>query len=205
MGTINYMTSDYITLGVKPYSAWDFLEDAGTLAEIKDAIMEDGLHDSLEEITDDEVDDYIYWLIGTYYEDDRINVEAILDKYCWRYFSIKIEPGYYEGFSLDITYDYDGDCFDDYEEKRQAQREVTQVKECLIDLAGVGLKACSPGWCTSYRDYAGTINKINEAVKQMRLDVKNTHTYRTWEQDYNRQAKEDAGWLEHDKYLLRDF
>lgn len=201
MGAINYRTSDYITLAAR-HDYMDFTDD-NTLAEIKDAIMEDGLHESLEDVTEEEIDDYIYWLIGSYYEDDYENAKYILGRYNFNWFTVKIESGYYEGFSIDIEYEEDGGCFCDYEEKQEAQKEVTQVKECLLELAGIGLKACYPFWCTRYEDYKGTLAAINEAVKEMRADVKNTHTNRTWYLEYCKQKNE--GWIENDKYLLRDF
>lgn len=42
------------------------------------------------------------------------------------------------------------------------------------------LVKCSPGWCTSYADYNGTIAAIGEAVKAMRDKVKATPTWRQY-------------------------
>ena len=181
MGTINYRTSDYITLGVKPMDVDDFKAD-------KPEIIQEMLDNGYYNITDEEYWDYVRDIIWEYYEDDYINAASILDKYTFNWFTVKIESGYYEGFSIDIEYEEDGGCFSDYEEKQEAQKEVTRVKECLLELAGIGLKACYPFWCTRYEDYKGTLAAINEAVKEMRADVKNTHTNRTWCLEYCKEA-----------------
>lgn len=48
--------------------------------------------------------------------------------------------------------------------------------------AGLGLVQCSPGWCTGYNDYNGTIKAIKAAIKEMRDELR---TIPTWAQ-YNR-------------------
>ena len=148
MGTVNYKTSDYITLGIKPYS-----------------------YDMDEE--DREVN----------YECDMLNVENCLAKYSFYYYHITIEPGYYEGFSLNIENNFPI-AFDWYEEKLDAQKELTQLKKCLIECTGYGLEKCNPGWCTSYAGYYDTIKAIRATIKEMREEVKNTPT---WKQ-YNKEA-----------------
>ena len=196
MGTINYRTSDYITLAVKPMDVDDFKDD-------KPEIIQNMLENGYYNITEQEYWDYVRDIIWEYYEDDAINAKCILDRYNFNWFTVKIEYGYYEGFSIDIQYDENGGCFTDYTEKMEAQKEVTRIKECLLELAGMGLKACYPHWIMHYEDYAGTLEAVNEAVKEMRADVKKTHTDRTWYLEYCKQKNE--GWIENDKYLLRDF
>lgn len=74
-------------------------------------------------------------------------------------------------------------AFDNWEDRKAAQREITQIKKCLIELAGVGLVACFPGWCTGYLDYKGTMQRINEAIKEMREEVKATPPWRQYERE----------------------
>ena len=92
------------------------------------------------------------------------------------YFTITLEPGYYDGYSLNIDFDYL--YFDDWEEKADAQREITQIKtvllKCVNDFECV---AVYPGWCTGYEDYKNTLLKLNAAIKEMRKTVKQTPTY----------------------------
>jgi hypothetical protein len=165
MGAINYKTSDYITLGVKPYDYFKFENDAEFMEEIKNQIAEYGGN-----ITDI-INDYIRCL----YEDDFLNMECELNKHHFWYFHISFNQGYYEGFTLDIEYNFP--CFlDDYRDKTAAQKEITEIKNFLIACTGLGLVECFPGWCTGYSDYKQTIAAINQAVKRMRQDVRNTPT-----------------------------
>ena len=122
MGAINYLTSDYITMGIKPY----------------------------------DVDDL-------FYSDDMDNIKYELNSHTFHYYHITIKPGYYEGFMLDIENNYPI-AYDNYTDRKEANKEITEIKQFLIDCAGLGLVACSPGWCTGYSDYKGTIRAIKDAV-----------------------------------------
>ena len=143
MGTINYYTSDYITLGVNCNNI--------------------------------ESDDDYYFL-----QDDYEQIENILYNEHFKHIIVTLEPGYYEGFSININFDYL--YFDDCDEKREAQREITRVKaflsRCINDF---NLCACSPGWCTAYYDYKESLKQLNAAIKEMRATVKNTPTAKNFD------------------------
>ena len=98
------------------------------------------------------------------------------------FFNVTIEPGYYEGYFINIEFNFPV-CFDDYIDKRNAQKEITQIKafliECVNDFECV---AVYPGWCTGYADYNKTLKEITAAVREMREMVKQTPTYN----QYNR-------------------
>lgn len=158
MGTINYNTSDYITLGLKPYSNYDLENDTELIKELEEY--------------GESVEDYMQRC----YEDDYSNIEYELKKYNFYYFHVEIEPGYYEGFALDIENNFSV-AFDNYIDKREAQKEVTLLKQLLIDCAGLGLVQCFPGWCTGYSDYKTTIKAINAAIKEIREEIRNTPTW----------------------------
>lgn len=83
MGAINYFTSDYITMGLRPYDRSDFMEEA------REQMQEYG--GTLESV----IDDYI----SRCYEDDFANIETELNKHNFQYYHITIKPGYYEGFT----------------------------------------------------------------------------------------------------------
>ena len=170
MGTINYRTSDYITLGIKPYSFIEFEKDEDFMREMQAQADEFG----------GTVEEELYEYIAQCYEDDVMNIESILDKYSFYYFHVTIEPGYYEGFTIDIENNF-AVAYDTWEDKREAQKEITQLKKMLIECAGLGLVSCYPGWCSGYDDYKGTIEAINKAVKAMREEVKQTPTWRQYE------------------------
>lgn len=165
MGTINYRTSNYITMGIKPVDGWDLLHEPGLKEEIEAEVEEYG--GSLEEAAQS--------LADYYNEANYCNAEEIYEKYDFNYFEITMNYGYYDGFYFDISPASYANL-ETYKDKRQAQKEITQIKQMLKELAGVGVVACYPGWSTGYEDYAGTIQKINEAIKEMRADVKATPT-----------------------------
>ena len=144
MGTINYRTSEYITMGCKPYCCYECDND-------------DASH-----------------ICSICQETDYDVAKSVLDGYNFMYFNLDIEAGYYEGFSIMIEYEYKGDVFVDIDEKRRAKLEVDDIEECLTHLANNGLVACYPSWGTKYEDYNGTIAAISEAVTTMREDVRTT-------------------------------
>ena len=171
MGTINYFTSDYITLGLRPYDRYDLENDHDFMEELQREVDEYG--GTLESALD------IY--INDSYECDYDNIKTELEKHCFHYYHITIKPGYYEGFTLDIENNFSV-ALDSWEDRRDANKEITEIKQFLIDCAGLGLVECSPGWCTGYSDYNGTIQAIKTAIKEMRSELK---TVPTWTQ-YNR-------------------
>lgn len=166
MGAVNYFTSDYITMGIELYSAYDLENDQDFMQVVHEQIKEYG----------GTAEDCISDMIESYYEDDEANVSAILKAYSFEYFHVTIKPGYYEGFTLDIENNYSV-AFDGWEDKRAAQREITSLKKCLIECAGVGMVQCSPGWCTGYNDYKGACKAIDAAIKVMRDEVNSTPTW----------------------------
>lgn len=172
MGTINYATSDYITLGIEPYSTYDLEQDPEFMQKLREEVEEYG----------GTIENALYDYINYCYDCDYLNITHELKKHNFYYFHIKIKPGYYEGFTLDIENNY-AVAFDYYEQRQEAQKEITEIKQFLIDCAGFGLVACYTGWCMGYEDYAGTITAIKEAVKEMREEVKATPTWRQYQRE----------------------
>ena len=141
MGTINYKTSDYITIG---YNCNNI-----------------------------DYDDFYNDIISDYYD----QVCYTLKKYHFYYFHVNIEPGYYEGFSINIECNYSY-CFDSYEDKKEAQKEITQIKQFLLEcINDYECTAVDPGWCTGYADYKTALKELSDAVREMRAAVKNTPTW----------------------------
>lgn len=159
MGTINYKTSKYITVGYN----LERLEKILNLFE-KEGLLEDN-HER------ERVRDYHLYKA---HED----ATYILNNYDFNFLEVSFAPGYYEGFSIDINFDYL--YFTNYEEKNDALKEATQLKKFLLEALGLGLVACSPGWCTTYYDYDTSKKLINEAIKQLKEDIKNTPTSKTY-------------------------
>ena len=142
MGTINYKTSDFITIG---YNCNNIDYD--------------------EEFYNDIIQDYFY------------NLSGILRNEFFYYFHVTLEPGYYEGFSINIENNF-GICYDDYLDKQQAQKEITRIKAFLTQCINE-YECCvvHPGWCTGYEDYSNSLIKLNKAIEEMRQTVKSTPTY----------------------------
>ena len=169
MGTVNYKTSDYITLGVKPYDEEEIRRNPEFMEEIKEQVKEYGGTES----------EAIQEVIRAYYENDYDNISSLLDRHNFYYFHISVEYGYYEGFTLNIENNFPV-TFDSWEEKREAQKEITEIKKFLTDCASSGLVAVFPGWVTGYKDYRGTLREIENAIAEMRQEVRNTPTWKMY-------------------------
>ena len=172
MGTINYRTSDYITLGIVPLNAYDLEQDAGFMDEISECA----------EAWQMDIDDAIYCYIRDTAEEDQANIQTELDKHRFYYFNIRIEPGYYEGFSLDIESNFPV-AFDNWQDKREAQKEITEIRKFLRACVDLGLCEVWPGWRTSYKDRETTLHSIDKAVKEMREDARTTPTWAQYERE----------------------
>lgn len=168
MGTINYGTSNYITMGLKPYNSDDFLNDADFMEYCKT----EGLN------AEEEAQEYCVM----YTDDDAENVENTLEKYSFYYFHVAIKNGYYEGFYIDIENNFPV-FFDDYMERKEAIKEVREIQNFLTDLANIGIVSVYPGWCTKYADRLQTLKDIREATKEMRQEIRNTPTWRQYNKE----------------------
>lgn len=162
MSTINYASSDYITMGARIMSTEDLLNDPDYVSEFGTDL--------------DTTRNYI----NDCYENDFENIKCELEKHNFYYYHIVLKYGYYEGFYLDIENNF-GVAYDSYEDKRYAQKEITEIKHFLYDCAGLGLAAVHPGWGTTEFDYSETIKHINNAIKEMRNEVKMTPTWAQYE------------------------
>lgn len=165
MGTINFKTSEFITLGLKPFDVDGYLKDL----DFRSWCEESGL----------DPEDEVYNQIEEDYKADYENCKSILEKYDFRFFNLSLEWGYYESFYLNIEFDVW--VFEDYDERREAQKEATQVKKCLLELIDSGLCVCYPGWCTSYLSREESKKEIEEAIKDMRCVIDETKVDNTEE------------------------
>lgn len=172
MGAVNYKTSDYITLAINPAGYYELENDPDFMEYAREEMERSGA--KLESIMEAELESIA--------EADAENAEAIMSKYSFYYYHVKLEPGYYEGLSIDIENNF-GLCYDSYQDKQEAQKEITEIKNMLLELAAVGFVACGPGWCTSYSNYNETLQKIREAVREMREEVRSTPTWRQYERE----------------------
>ena len=108
--------------------------------------------------------------------------KKILEKYDFNILKVEILEGYYNGFSIDIDFDFI--YFDDTIEKNNALKEATQLKKLLFELCELGLVACFPGWCTGFLNYEDTKKEIKKAIKELKSDIKTTKTYLKYKKQY---------------------
>jgi len=170
MGTINYKTSDYITMGARIQNYSDFENDSYFLEEMKEEIDRCGL------------ENVIYSEIEENYNCDRLNVETYLNQHNFYFYHVTIEPGYYEGFSINIENNFPI-AYNDREEKRQAQKEITELKQFLLDCAGAGIAVVYPGWCTTELSYNDSVKAIKAAIKEIREESKAIPTWLWYERE----------------------
>ena len=159
MSAINYRTSKFLTLGLEPYSDYNFTD-----AEIEEIEECQGFEQYLIDC-----EDYA-----------RENIKALFEKYedYFYQYKLSIESGYYEGFYINIEDEYI--YYDDCIEKRATQKEITKIKQFLIECVENGLVACFPGWCTKYLSYEDTLKEISKAIKEMRQAAKAKPTYKNY-------------------------
>ena len=171
MGTINYKTSELLTLAtnIKTYPNDEEIKDEIENARIDGyTLTEEEARDRLIDFNNDYINDLYNWC------NDEIK------KYNFNCYKISCEPGYYDGFSIYIKFKYF--YFDNYQEKQEAQKELTNIKKIMLKAVNdYFLRACEPGWCTAWYDEKETIKKINESIKQERARLKSLHTDRTFE------------------------
>lgn len=110
-------------------------------------------------------------------EFDYNRIKSALEKYNFRYFTVTIEPGYYEGFYINIDFDY---LWVDYYEKPEILKELTQLKIFLLGCAYNGLVEYYPGWCMGYSDPIDTKKAIVQRIKELKETFKKYPTYRTY-------------------------
>lgn len=197
MGTINYGTSDYITIGLEPYDFDSYTTHNGeefycpccgeyVTVEYDTARCDNcgwsAFDSDLDELMGEGKTDYQARQDDM--EADRENVERIRAKYDFFHYRVEVKPGYYEGFYIDIEEMF-GCEFDNSEAKRETQKEITQIKLFLLECVEAGCVQCFPGWCTGYASRERTLEGIKEAVKAMREEVRKTPTWYTCERNGN--------------------
>ena len=124
-----------------------------------------------------------------YCEDIYGMIKKELNKYNFYYYNITLKNGYYEGFYINIENNFPI-CYDDHNDKKEAQKELTTIKAFLHFCVDNGLNVCFPSWCTSYLNYKESNTAIDEAIKEEREKVKDIPTWLYYEQ--NRSCRKSA-------------
>ena len=146
MGTVNFRTSNYITIGLEPYDSDDFINDCGMVD---------------------------YDRINDEYQYDRDNIDDVLEDYDFDFFDVYTDGGYYESFCLLIEHKW-GDCFDWKEDREEAEKEVDRLEKCLRECIDNGLCVVHPGWCTSYLGLNESYRELGIAMEDLRKTIRET-------------------------------
>lgn len=167
MGAINYGTGKYINLG------YDLSENNCLYNEV----MKHNINDEEYQQAKDE----LYYNIC--YEYDKIT--ELIESYNFELLDIQVLSGYYEGFYLDISFEY---CyFNDYQEKQATLKEVTKLKKLMFEIIkNYNIVNCQNGWGTVYNTYEETKEKIKEAIKEIKQDIKQTPTSKKYWKEWKK-------------------
>lgn len=161
MGTINYLTSDIITLVCDGHFAdIDF---------IKDVLTDYGEEYPREDVEQYQIDEYIDECIRDSYN----LIEARLyDVDTFVFFKIKVDFGYYEGVQIVIE-DLTKYGFEDSQERRDALKEANRLKNLLhIITREYSFYSCCPSWCSAYYDKNQTHARIDTAIKELKNRIR---------------------------------
>lgn len=154
MGAINYKSNNIITLGYNiPKKEEEAEKEAENEKEINDVYFD------IEEV-------------------DFEDLKEIYNNYSFNILDVKIKSGYYEGFYIDINFDYI--YFENVEEKQEALKEATKLKKFLLESLNFGMVVCRPNWCTSYSTIEESKKEIKEAIKNLKEEIKNTLTEKNY-------------------------
>jgi hypothetical protein len=144
MGTINYGTNKYITMGIN-LNDFDELNDFDKEYE---------------------------------FEFLSLQVQEYLDRYDFDFYTVSIEPGYYDGFYIKIESCENWSYVDNSQERNDVLKETTQLKQFLFECLEIGLVSVHPGWCTAYLNINESKKEINTAIKAMKDHIKSLPTYK---------------------------
>lgn len=160
MGAWNYGTSDVITVADYDINYTPSIEEIeGTKVdyECDEKTAEDIIY---QQHQDD--------------EEERFNsVKDLFKNQDFKYYSVSVDVGYYEGFQINISREQL--AFDYWYQRKEMHKELTQIKNKLIvAIEEYLMRVCYPGWCIGWKD---TINEslkaLNEAIKEERKVINN--------------------------------
>lgn len=163
MGTINYFTSDVITL-VHDSSIYD-----------RDFIRDECLLNDSDIDPDDVTDSDIDFIIDNFINDQISDLENYVDfdAPSMEFFKLSVKYGYYEGAQLIID-DSTKYGFESTEERADALKEADTLKSVLLAVHEIGFCACFPSWCPKYYNHDETIEKIDNAINELKSRITNT-------------------------------
>lgn len=116
-------------------------------------------------------------LYGIYLQDDFDYVKSIIDGLKTYYFNIEIDGGYYDGFNLILTDKNTKYIYNDYSEKIDVLKELTEIKKVLLKLIDDGfIRGCAPFWYNTYLEKKDTKKRLSKLIQELKQDVKKSYT-----------------------------
>ena len=163
MGTINYFTSDIVTM-VHDSNLYD-----------RDFIREECILNDSDVDPDDVTDADIDFIIDNFINDQISELENYVgfDAPAMEFFKLSVKYGYYEGAQLIID-DSTKYGFDSEEERADALKEADTLKTALLDVYELGFCACAPSWCPKYYNHDETTQEIDNAINDLKSRITNT-------------------------------
>ena len=110
----------------------------------------------------------------------RDYIQETLDEFYFDFVKIEISSGYYEGFYINIE-DPGFNYFDNYIEKQEYIKELSQVHRMLKECINKGLVEYSPGWCTGYSTEKESYIDLAAAIKTAKQAARTTPTYKNYQ------------------------
>jgi len=178
MGTFNYKKSNkIITLARKYYDPSD-----REIEEEKEILKNDfDLDLTFEETREKLINDDIEFVQAETYNNIKSDIESLN----LEYYKIDCVSGYYEGFQLLIDFNFS--WFETYQDRKQAQKELTRIKKFLIDVINnYCLYVCYPGWVDGWENEKESILKVNKAIKEERKELNKIETKKQYWKNYNK-------------------
>ena len=155
MGTINFLTSDFLTLASAPLYSEDYSECAEERAEETGKSVE-AVIDSMMSL-----DEENSWIAAK---------EAAAKTARNDFWKLEAAPGYYEGSQVVIHNELPESITD--EERQTALTEVDGLKVLLIGLVeSANFLETAPGWCPKWSARAETLASVDRAAEEMREAV----------------------------------
>lgn len=141
MGTINYCTSEIVTLGYNT----DYEIGEGYTEEDKEFQDEDSYYNA------------------------KFVLENSDKNFDW--FNLNIEGGYYEGYYLKLEKRYETKYLDeeDKEEIRDEINNLEKLLEELLD--STDLTVCHPWWCTTYLNNEESKKEVKKSMNKLRSEI----------------------------------
>lgn len=155
MGTWNYRDSDVITV-----ADYDIIYTP-SIEEIEGTMID-------YECDEKEAEDILYQQHQDDKEERFNSVNDLFKNQDFKYYSVSVDSGYYEGFQIKISRGQF--AFDNSHQRKEMHKELTRIKnKIIVAINEYFMRVCHPGWCIGWEDtIEDSLKALNEAIKEER-------------------------------------